>query len=456
MKRQIRLALTSALVLTLSAGLGTSARAEANEIIGHALHTEIVAKIDGEPIASYNVAGRTAVMVQDLAWYGFYVYWNEEAAAVYVWPESLRPGGPLEEEPSFVPQPPQGPIGTPAYPIYASDIKVYVAGEEKPSFNIGGHVMVYLSDLTAYGDVTWNQKENIAALQVAQDPVELALDRVEAELKEDGLSYRFERYPGSRGTLAVYSQSGTPHGRACGMLYVDQSGQQTQIDELLPAYGFGAQYYLEPRDITFDETGTYLTFITPVKSETSGKVEDWGDTRCVFHTGARRMESMIPLGQSLVQWSAEVNSYGGQSVAAGQPLQVTVTREAGTYEAKVQSAQLPWQRMGVTVGSSAVTIVHESAGFGGEEEPYTQAFRALQGLDLPDISHEGFVQENTQEQRAQAAQYIRVTKNGQPVSGVAWWGRGNGHVDLNFTFDQSVSLAEGDILELWVGLLAEK
>lgn len=451
MKRLISAALTLALV----GGLGMTAQAAGDTITGYALYTEIVAEIDGVPLASYNVAGRTAVMAQDLAWYGFYVYWNEEASAVYIWPESMRPGGPLEEEPSFVPQPPQGKLGDPAYPIYASDIKVYVAGEEKPSFNIGGHVMVYLSDLAAYGDVTWNQKENIAALQVADDPVELALERKEAELKASGLSYQMERYPGPRGTLAVYRQNGTPHGSACGMLYVDRSGQQTQIDELLPACGFGAQYYLEPRDITFDETGNDLTFITPVKEENNGVITDWGDTECTFFPGSGSI-SMVPLSQPLEQWYASCSGTSSD-VDAQRPTEITVTRETDTYEASIQSARLAYANIGVSVSNESVIIAGSSYGTGAQdgESTYQKAISALRSLKIPDVMDENFVQANTDSQRQQAAQYFRVTKNGQPVSGVLWWSRGNGHVDLNFTFDQNVSLDVGDVVEVWIGIPGE-
>lgn len=452
MKRLISAALATA----LAGGLGITAQAAGDTITGYALYTEIVAEIDGSPIASYNVAGRTAVMVQDLAWYGFYVYWNEEAAAVYIWPESLRPGGPLEEEPSFVPQPPQGKLGDPAYPIYASDIKVYVAGEEKPSFNIGGHVMVYLSDLAAYGDVTWNQKENIAALQVADDPVELALERKEAELKASGLSYQLERYPGPRGTLAVYSQNGTPHGNACGMLYVDRSGQQTQIDQLMPAYGFGAQYYLQPREIAFDETGNYLTFITPVLSQEDGETEEWGDTCCTFSTGTGKLISLVPLGQPLEQWDASCSG-ASSDVDTQRPTEITVTRETGTYEASIQSARLAYANIGVRVSNESVLITESAYGAGAQdgENTYQKATSALRSLKIPDVMDENFVQANTDSQRQQAAQYFRVTKNGQPVSGVLWWGRGNGHVDLNFTFDQNVSLDVGDVVEIWIGIPGE-
>ena len=73
--------LSLALALALTASLAGNAQA-AGEVVGHALYTDIVAEMDGHPIASYNVGGRTAVMVQDLNWYGFYVYWNEAALAV--------------------------------------------------------------------------------------------------------------------------------------------------------------------------------------------------------------------------------------------------------------------------------------------------------------------------------------------------------------------------------------
>ena len=170
--------LSLALALALTAGFTVNAYA-AEEVIGHALYTDIVTEIDGHPIASYNVGGHTAVMVQDLNWYGLYVYWNEAARAVYVWPGSARPGGVSVETPEYVPQPPEGKVGDAAYPIYASDIKVYVAGEEKESFNIGGHVMVYLSDLLPYGELNWNEEEKLAQFQVAEDPVKLAMDRLE-------------------------------------------------------------------------------------------------------------------------------------------------------------------------------------------------------------------------------------------------------------------------------------
>ena len=224
--RQRKTATALFLAVILSLGLALPVQA-AGEVTGYALYTDIVAQGDGHPIPSYNVAGRTAVLVKDLAQYGLYVYWNEDARTAYVWPGSIAPGGAQEIQTDYIPTPPEGKVGDPAYPIYASDTKVAVAGEEKESFNIGGHTMVYLSDLEAFGTLTWDGERRLAQLNLG-DPVELALERAEAALAESGLSYTFIRYPGLKGTLAVYSQDGTPHGSSCGMLYVHQTGQQTR------------------------------------------------------------------------------------------------------------------------------------------------------------------------------------------------------------------------------------
>ena len=446
MKKLISLAL--ALALTAGAAINTSA---ADTAIDYALYTDIVTEIDAHPIASYNVGGRTAVMVQDLNWYGFYVYWNEDARAAYIWPGSARPGGVSAETPDFVPQPPEGNVGDPAYPIYASDVKAYVAGEEKESFNIGGHVMVYLSDLTPYGELNWNEAEKLAQFQAAQDPVQLAMDRLEAQLKEAGLSYQFKCYPGPRGTLAVYTQGGTPHGSACSMLYVDQSGKQTRIDQLLPGCGFGQQYYLDPRDISFDETRNYITFITPVKSESG----DWGDTLCTFDAGTGQITNMQPLGEPLDQWSAVCDSYAVGSVASGKPLAVEVRMDVETYQPQLSKGNLPWNSMCVTIDNQGITIAHYGDNIEDNDAPYSQAYRALADMGLPDVAKDGFVRENSPEQRVEAGRYFRVTKNGRSISGVLWWSQGNGHRDLKFTFDENVSLSREDVVRLWVGIPEE-
>ncbi|MEA4934062.1 MAG: hypothetical protein VB071_10885, partial [Lawsonibacter sp.] len=450
MKRFLALALSTALI----AAMALPVRA-AGAITGYALYTDIVAKIDGYPIASYNVGGHTAVMVKDLVQYGFYVFWNEEARVGYVWPESMQPGYPWEKsEPDYVPQMPEGKVGDPAYPIYASDIQTYVAGVEKKSFNIGGQTLIFLSDLTVYGDLSWNGEKRLAELTLAQDPVELALDRKEAELKEAGLSYSFDRYPGPLGTLAVYGQDGTSHGTSCQMLYVDQSGKQTDLVELLPTYGFGSAFYLAPKDIQFDEPGDRLTFVTPIMEETdpaTGGYQDWGDTLCTFNTLTGKMESMQPLSAPLKQWFCNLGPDDADGF--GQQLEVSFTRSGFTVIGQV--TDYPGENIYVSTGTNSVCIEHLAASMWDEEyqkTSYSKAYAALQALSLPRVSQENFSPVNSAEQRAQAARYFRVTLNGTPISGNLWWGQGNNHVDLNFSFDEPIHLKEGDTLVVSVGL----
>ena len=138
-----------------------------------------------------------------------------------------------------------------------------------------------------------------------------------------------------------------------------------------------------------------------------------------------------------------------------KPLLLEVGMDTETYQPQLRRGDLPWQSMCVTITNQEITIAHYGDSFEDNDAPYSQAYRALAAMGLPDVTKDGFVQENTPEQRSQAAQYFQVTKNGQSVSGVLWWSQGSGHRDLKFTFDQNVSLAREDVVRLWVGIPEE-
>lgn len=289
MKRVIGVTLALALGLVLPTA---AAEPKIGEVVGHTCATDVTAQIDGHTLRSYNIGGTTAVVAEDLKDYGFTVLWNEGERTLTV-ERNLE----AQITGDYQPQGPTQPLGAVSGDIYATDIKTYVQGELVESFALNGETAIALSQLERTGTLVWNGESRTAEFTLAEDPMEFVLEREEAKLNNSGLSCWFERYPGPKGTLAVYGQNGTPHGSACRMLYVAQNGRQTQIDELLPDYGFGTQYYLEPRDIAFNETGTQLTFITPVKSEESWETQGWGDTRCTFDTVSGRMVSMVPLVQ---------------------------------------------------------------------------------------------------------------------------------------------------------------
>ena len=183
--------------------------------------------------------------------------------------------------------------------------------------------------------------------------------------------------------------------------------------------------------------------------------KEWGDTRCTFDTASGKIVSMEPLSAPLEQWDIVCESDQGTATAPGEPLLVEVRMESETNQPQLSERNLPWNSMCVTINNQEVTIAHYGDSFENNDAPYSQAYRALAEMGLPDVTKDGFVQENTPEQRSEAAQYFQVTQNGQSVPGVLWWSQGNGHRDLKFTFDQNVSLAREDVVRLWVGIPEE-
>lgn len=55
------------------------------DIPKHIYHTDIITYLDGNEIRSYNVNGRTAIVVEDLRNYGYDVIWNEENRTLNVY-----------------------------------------------------------------------------------------------------------------------------------------------------------------------------------------------------------------------------------------------------------------------------------------------------------------------------------------------------------------------------------
>ncbi len=450
MKRFMCTALSAALTLSLAA---PAAAAQIGDVVGHTYYTDITAQINGHPLRSYNIGGETAVVAEDLRQYGFRAVWNMGDRTLEVERDtSAAVTG------SYQPQATAQKVGTVAGNVLYTDIKTYVQGQEVESFNIGGETAIRLSDLERAGTLAWDGETRTASLTLTEDPMEFTLERLENQLKESGLSYTFERYPGPHGTVAVGVQGGTPHGSACNLVYVSETGASFSVTGLLPSYGFGPGYYLLPRDIQFD--GYYgFSFITPIKATVNGENQDWGECLCTVDTLTQSLQ-VTRLGVPLENWSVNGGGSAG-TIAPDKPLTMTVTRAPGAYEASVEQENVPSGDISVSVYDTEVIINH-SVGyfdFGGDGSwrlaPYGQAYNALEDLNLPRVTQENFTQENTPQQREQAGQWFRLEKNGVPVTGNLWWGQGNNHTDLNFTYDQPISLSEGDVLTLWVGVPEE-
>ena len=70
------------------------------------------------------------------------------------------------------------------------------------------------------------------------------------------------------------------------MIQVYSTGRMLNVTDLLPG---DAASYLRPREVQSDETGRYMTFITPIQEiidYDTGAVREYGDCQCTFDVEA--------------------------------------------------------------------------------------------------------------------------------------------------------------------------
>ena len=128
------------LLLALLMFLGTTASAKVGDVVGNIYTTDILAVVDNMPIKSYNIGGKTAIVIEDLRDYGFYVEWNAEERSLTVKTEYMPYTPPTYNHFKKTP-------GKIAGKIYETDIKVSINGIEVPSFNLGGITAVAIEDM---------------------------------------------------------------------------------------------------------------------------------------------------------------------------------------------------------------------------------------------------------------------------------------------------------------------
>ena len=130
--------LLSAIMAASFIGIGASAAV--GDVAGNIFTTDIAADVDGMSIRSYNIGGKTAILVEELQSYGFYVEWKAQERLLVVKTEFMPTKTP---EYTHIKQKPGDVAGN----IYETDIKTFVNGIEVPSYNIGGLTAVAIEAL---------------------------------------------------------------------------------------------------------------------------------------------------------------------------------------------------------------------------------------------------------------------------------------------------------------------
>ena len=311
MKKTAKRILLTALATLLCLSLAVPALAAGGKIINYSLYPEIVAKINGHVIRSYNIDGYTAVVAEDLRGYGFYAIWDPTERTLSV-VRATNDDGSLQNPykwPDYDPGELTHPIGSRAFPIYATDIRTYVAGRQVNAFNIDGETLIWIDDLSPYGDVVWHEKERYSELTLG-DPVEIALAPIIKSPEDwaspsmpEGSCQLFDHRLGKLYVETLIMPNKPPFSdySVTTMLFVKNNGLQIDISKLMPPYpdiAWGAKCYLEPTDIHFE--GDLLIFTTPVLEgddmETQ-EVKDWGPTRCTVDLNTGKMLSLEPLSE---------------------------------------------------------------------------------------------------------------------------------------------------------------
>ena len=150
------------------------------DVIGYACYTDIVAKINGYELESYNVDGYTYIIAQDLRNYGFDVIWDENARTVSIKRSNKFITSAPDHNNAFVPQ---SIVGQKSYDLLYTDIKTYVNGLLVPSYNINGRTIIQLDSVAEFGNAIWRPEQKTVSIFVGNlaskisDPDKLASKR---------------------------------------------------------------------------------------------------------------------------------------------------------------------------------------------------------------------------------------------------------------------------------------
>lgn len=154
---------------------GVSA-AKVGSVIGYAQPTDIVATINGYQLESYNLNGYTYICVEDLRYYGFDVYYDNNTRTLAVNRNyGITQIDPQNTNPAFWNI---GSNNTRKNVLY-TDIVTYVDNSYVSSSNVGGRTIINFNELSRFGSVNYdNDKREISLTleDVNYNPIAYAAD----------------------------------------------------------------------------------------------------------------------------------------------------------------------------------------------------------------------------------------------------------------------------------------
>ena len=128
------------------------------DYLGDVLYSDITAQINGYTIPTSVIKGKTLVVVEDLANYGFDVLWSGGDRSLKVTLNKNKEITPLPVEKNTKP------VGTFKEKYLMTDIKTYLSGDLVESFAVAGRTLIDFEFLSKYGTLGWNPQTKLLRL----------------------------------------------------------------------------------------------------------------------------------------------------------------------------------------------------------------------------------------------------------------------------------------------------
>ncbi len=146
-------------VLLLCLMPASATASNVGDVVGEALHTDIVAYINHYAIPSYAVNGTSCIVAEDLRNFCFDVSWDNNTRSLYIArnAETLPTGMTFEKT---------GLPSTKFADILHTDISVYADGIKLTSYAMNGYTMIPIEELTMFGECHWVNGERAIKLWI--------------------------------------------------------------------------------------------------------------------------------------------------------------------------------------------------------------------------------------------------------------------------------------------------
>lgn len=269
MKKQRAIAFIVLLAMIISIfSVNVSALKNGDEI-GNVLYTNIKTYVDNYRIPSYNINNKSAVILNDLANYGFNVVYDNKTRTSTVTHNPNKAFTPITQFDDLSDKP----SGTVAFKYVYTDIKAVVNGRVVESFNIKGYLAIFFEDLKDFGTFSYVNATRESRF-VSNKPITgISLDRFTATVKvNESLRLNATIVPSTVADKTVTWTSSNIN-----IAQVDSNGTVTGISAGTATITATASNGLYARcTVTVEPTGIAVTGITLDRSTATLKLNEFG------------------------------------------------------------------------------------------------------------------------------------------------------------------------------------